>query len=300
MAQRESDKASWPDELLPPGVGPLNRLRRRLTAGRALRQSERQRNKALKARTKAARRKAKELRKRAATRGRSAPTEVQPLASRPTERPPEPSPAERAAAAVLPEVEAAPEPNETPEPLLPPPRPRSEAEGSTRVRLERELRRQVDRLQDELRGVRDQLLETREEAERRVRDLVDRARDEAERLTRDVAKSGGDDVERLRAEIAGLRKSMEAYRAEAEWRASEAVAAAEAARQADQAPAAGLVDLNEATFEDLRSLGFPVEDAIRVLAFREQIRRFVSVDQLDRVPELSGPARALAKPHLRV
>ena len=45
-----------------------------------------------------------------------------------------------------------------------------------------------------------------------------------------------------------------------------------------------MVDLNDATFEQLRSLGMSVTQATRVIAYRERKDGFGSIDDLDSVP----------------
>jgi DNA uptake protein ComE-like DNA-binding protein len=46
----------------------------------------------------------------------------------------------------------------------------------------------------------------------------------------------------------------------------------------------GLVDLNDATFEQLRGLGMSVTQATRVIAYRERQEGFTDIDDLDSVP----------------
>jgi competence ComEA-like helix-hairpin-helix protein len=46
----------------------------------------------------------------------------------------------------------------------------------------------------------------------------------------------------------------------------------------------GQINLNEATFEDLRELGFSVTQATRVITYRERQKGFGSIDQLADVP----------------
>jgi len=45
-----------------------------------------------------------------------------------------------------------------------------------------------------------------------------------------------------------------------------------------------MVNLNTATFEDLRGARLSVTQATRVLAYRERLGGYGSVDDLDRVP----------------
>jgi competence protein ComEA len=50
------------------------------------------------------------------------------------------------------------------------------------------------------------------------------------------------------------------------------------------ASAAGTIDLNSITFEQLRAENLSVTQATRLLAHRERLGRFGSVDELDEVP----------------
>lgn len=45
-----------------------------------------------------------------------------------------------------------------------------------------------------------------------------------------------------------------------------------------------MIELNTASFEQLRAQGLSVTQATRLLAHRERVGRFHSVDQLDEVP----------------
>ena len=51
-------------------------------------------------------------------------------------------------------------------------------------------------------------------------------------------------------------------------------------------PGGGQVDLNAVTFEQLRAEGLSVTQATRLLAHRERLGRFSSVDDLDQVAGL--------------
>ena len=49
-------------------------------------------------------------------------------------------------------------------------------------------------------------------------------------------------------------------------------------------PRAGIVNLSDASFDDLRSLGMSVTQAKRVLDYRDRLGGFDSIDDLDFVP----------------
>jgi competence protein ComEA len=53
---------------------------------------------------------------------------------------------------------------------------------------------------------------------------------------------------------------------------------------ASQAGGGGTLDLNAVTFEQLRAENLSVTQATRLLAHRERLGRFGSVDELDQVP----------------
>jgi DNA uptake protein ComE-like DNA-binding protein len=50
------------------------------------------------------------------------------------------------------------------------------------------------------------------------------------------------------------------------------------------APVGGTIDLNSVSFEQLRAENISVTQATRLLAHRERLGRFGSVDDLDEVP----------------
>jgi DNA uptake protein ComE-like DNA-binding protein len=62
----------------------------------------------------------------------------------------------------------------------------------------------------------------------------------------------------------------------------------------------GPLNLNEATYEDLRRLRLSVTQAGRVLAYRDRFGGFKSLDQLDGIPGFSKAFLTELKPHLTV
>lgn len=62
----------------------------------------------------------------------------------------------------------------------------------------------------------------------------------------------------------------------------------------------GWINLNEVTYEELRSLGLSVTQAGRVLAHRERSGGFASTDELDRIPGFSAALLAELKRLVRV
>ncbi len=89
---------------------------------------------------------------------------------------------------------------------------------------------------------------------------------------------------------------------------SRAAAEAEAEPQADPSPARAAssgpsgdaIDLNSASFEQLRSANLSVTQATRVLAHRERRGGYSSVDDLDDVPGFPGDVLAEFKRRVKV
>jgi competence protein ComEA len=72
-----------------------------------------------------------------------------------------------------------------------------------------------------------------------------------------------------------------------------------AAEAAEPAPGEAL-DLNTANYEDLRDLGLSVTQTGRVLAYRERVGGFKSVDDLDAIPGFPRAFLGDFKKQLRV
>ncbi|HET8592935.1 MAG TPA: helix-hairpin-helix domain-containing protein, partial [Solirubrobacterales bacterium] len=111
--------------------------------------------------------------------------------------------------------------------------------------------------------------------------------DEAERKP-----AGVDDAGAERAVEAGETKRESPAKAAHERKAKAAEAqttsrgksAAETARSRPKRPSGSPLDVNRATFEQLRDLGMSVTQATRVIAYRERQAGFDSVDELESVP----------------
>jgi DNA uptake protein ComE-like DNA-binding protein len=190
---------------------------------------------------------------------------------------------------------------------------RIRAAGETaREQAERQFRDELESLRGQLeeeRGSRRQLIEKAEaraeKAEASVKD-VETARLDAEAEARsaaaewirgqmrsvraEVPEAKGDTVEQEPAEAAEpklgfLRRRAEAESAEApEQGPAEAKPAREKAKLRRRT---GPLDVNKASFEQFRELGMSVTEATRVIAYRERLDGFKSVDDLDSVPGLS-------------
>jgi DNA uptake protein ComE-like DNA-binding protein len=61
-----------------------------------------------------------------------------------------------------------------------------------------------------------------------------------------------------------------------------------------------MIDVNEATFEQLRQLGMSVTQATRVIAYRERQGGLDSIDDIDGVPGFDKPFLAEVKGRLEV
>ena len=149
-----------------------------------------------------------------------------------------------------------------------------DAEGSLQEELDRRLAEQTEHLREQLKLVREESDHRRREAEaarERARELAERG--DALRAERDDARA------RLRASE-GRPEPPQAPVPQAEGRPAEPVAE----------PAGDRIDLNDAGFEQLREVGMSVTQANRVIAYRDRLGGYRSVDDLDAVP---GFPRAL-------
>jgi DNA uptake protein ComE-like DNA-binding protein len=76
--------------------------------------------------------------------------------------------------------------------------------------------------------------------------------------------------------------------------------AVEKPSEAEPTPDADAIDLNSATFEQLREIGFSVTQSTRVITYRERQGGFSSVNDLDEVPGMSRSFRDKVKSRLKV
>jgi competence ComEA-like helix-hairpin-helix protein len=74
----------------------------------------------------------------------------------------------------------------------------------------------------------------------------------------------------------------------------------EMARQAESAWTLGLVDLNAASFEELRRLGLSATQAARVISHREAVGGFDTVEQLRNIPGLPDGTFEAVAPRLTI
>ena len=111
------------------------------------------------------------------------------------------------------------------------------------------------------------------------------------RETEKLAKSERSRAERAEQQAAGLRE-----RAESMKRAA-AQAAAIANPEAAHEDSAGRVDLNSASFEQLRAIGVSVTQAARLIGQREQHGGFASVDDVDGIVGIPKNVKQTLKDH---
>jgi DNA uptake protein ComE-like DNA-binding protein len=120
------------------------------------------------------------------------------------------------------------------------------------------------------------------EVQRLRRELRD-----AEKLT----KSERSRAERAEQEVAKLRERAESMKRAAAQAA--AVANPEGARE----DSAGRVDLNSASFEQLRAIGLSVTQAARLIGQREQHGGFASADDVDGIVGIPRDVKQTLKDH---
>jgi DNA uptake protein ComE-like DNA-binding protein len=155
-----------------------------------------------------------------------------------------------------------------------------DAEGSRREEQDRRLAEQTEHLREQLKLVReesDHHLREAESARERAAELADRG--DALRAERDQAR------ELLRESEERLEQAATPAPATEIETPSSAAAPEPAA-----APAGDRLDLNQAGFDELRAAGLSVTQANRVIAYRDRLGGYGSVDDLDKVP---GFPRAL-------
>jgi competence protein ComEA len=137
---------------------------------------------------------------------------------------------------------------------------------------------------------------------------------ESESIPADPAAAAelGAEVQRLRRELAAAEKLAKSERTRAERAEQEAAdlreraesmkrAAAQAAAVANPEDArggsAGPVDLNSASFEQLRAIGLSVTQAARLIGQREQHGGFASVDDVDGIVGIPKDVKQTLKDH---
>jgi DNA uptake protein ComE-like DNA-binding protein len=141
------------------------------------------------------------------------------------------------------------------------------------------------------------------EAERRASEAERRA-SEAERRAREAVERASRPVPSVAAEPPTPAPEPPAPAEEPSPPSPEPVAAERQAagpvEHSAAAPNENLIDLNEASYEQLRELGLSVAQTMSLLAYRERSRGFESLDELDRVPGFPRDLVAELKSKVRV
>jgi O-antigen ligase/DNA uptake protein ComE-like DNA-binding protein len=176
-----------------------------------------------------------------------------------------------------------------------------ETEEGARMEAEKRLGAELEKTRGEAERLASKgVAEARQETEREARELMEtrevELRDEIRRLE-DELRTAKRQLDEAQERVLAAEQRLGEVEAEAkepppEERPEEAAAPgaagavppASAAPAAEPPPAGELVNLNSASFEQLRELGMSVTQAKRVTAYRDQRDGFDSVDDLDQVP----------------
>ncbi len=161
----------------------------------------------------------------------------------------------------------------------------------------------LERLEAELRELVDARTEERDQIEAILEELqavpvAEARRQEHERATEELRQARTADrelLEGLRRELAELRQGVAADR--------ELITVLSERFPARGAPAGGsaeLIDLNAASFEQLRDLGVSVTQASRLISARESVGGYASLDELDGLSGFSAEQLAALKRAVRL
>ncbi len=175
-------------------------------------------------------------------------------------------------------------------------------------RENRELAKRIREMQTELRT---QEKEANERLEQATVDLVKKHDSREQRLTTAFERQRDELIKAFEKQLDELKKTSETSESELRARIDDLSSklaksqeAAEAAKEASskrrgtggkkaRRPGGkdGAVDLNEASFEELRGLGLSVTQSARVIAYRDVRSGFESLEELDEIPGLSKQTR---------
>jgi DNA uptake protein ComE-like DNA-binding protein len=161
--------------------------------------------------------------------------------------------------------------------------------------------------------------EAKERLERSTAELIKKHHGREERLTKTFEKqrselmagfekqkselaSGSDKekaqlsarIDELESELAAAKKaagSGDQGRAKAPAQRKASTASKRTSRRKSASKSSGL-DLNQATFEELRNLGLSVTQSARLIAYRDVRTGFESLDELEEIPGLSRETRS--------
>jgi DNA uptake protein ComE-like DNA-binding protein len=117
-----------------------------------------------------------------------------------------------------------------------------------------------------------------------------------ERLSKEHEKREADLEKRFIGRQAALEKQLEKVEERLDSREQSAIA--KPAQRSSRRK--GKLDLNEATFEQLRDMGLSVTVSARVMAYRDVRQGFQSLDELDEIPGLSVELKRVLREQLTV
>lgn len=173
--------------------------------------------------------------------------------------------------------------------------------------LKRQLRTARDVANEQLEQATTALVKKHDSREQRLTKAFEKQREELkkgfEKQQREELKKTSEEretelrarIDELSSSLAQAQKAAEAGR-EASSRRSRTTTASKRQTGGRKARKAGgkngMVDLNHATFEELRSLGLSVTQSARVIAYREVRDGYESLEELDEIPGLSKETRA--------
>jgi Helix-hairpin-helix motif len=183
------------------------------------------------------------------------------------------------------------------------------AVAQAQAEARRRLQEEAARLQSDVeRRIREEAAARAREGQEWTRAAEAKLRADIERL-RGEAHDARQELERLRTEGTDLREALDLARSEM---TSSTAIPAPPREEAQPIPPAGEparssrsigegpVDLNTATFAELRELGMSVTQAKRTIRYRDQAGGFDSIEQLDSVPGFPDALRREMRSRLRV
>ena len=161
-------------------------------------------------------------------------------------------------------------------------------EKDSKTKLAAALKERDANLEGRMRAAED---ESKERIEQAKADLVKKHDSREERLTKTFEKREAElraRIEKLESELADAKKATEEKAAPAKRQKAER----KATRTRRTARSTGALDLNEASFEELRNLSLSVTQSARLIAYRDVRGGFESLDELDEIPGLSSETRS--------
>ncbi len=186
---------------------------------------------------------------------------------------------------------------ETPTPVPPQPAaapvPAENGEVANRVRdLQTELRAQEREAQERLAQTTADLVKKHDSREQRLTTAFEKQRSELTKgfETREAELRGR--IEKLESELAAAEAAAEEERKNAAAATREKGSSRKTAKTRRGKRDSDKLDLNQATFEELRGLGLSVTQSARVIAYRDVRGGFESLDELAEIPGIPKETRS--------